>query len=111
MNRGREGVRRSRRAFDSACHVSTPPPSQPLRLGSQKAIRRERHTSAKANWRKDAEAQEALKTSISQVCPPRKACVHRRVYIGRPSTTFAHTPHPTMSRVPCPVSLGPHPGL
>jgi hypothetical protein len=43
-------------------------PLQPVKLGSQRGIRRERHTSAKSAWRVDEEAQAALRAAISQVC-------------------------------------------
>ncbi|GAX85636.1 hypothetical protein CEUSTIGMA_g13051.t1 [Chlamydomonas eustigma] len=40
---------------------------RPVKLGSQRGIRKERHTSAKSTWRVDEEAQAAVRAAISQV--------------------------------------------
>ena len=51
-------------------HLHTPfpfPPLQGLKLGSQRAVRRERHTSAMAAWRRNTAAQDALKETIAKV--------------------------------------------
>ena len=42
-------------------------PLQGLKLGSQRAVRRERHTSAMAAWRRNTAAQDALKETIAKV--------------------------------------------
>ena len=70
-SRGREevwnGDRRSTHTHTCCPTCICSPYPQAVQLGSQRAVRRERHTSAKANWRKDPGAQEAIKTAISQV--------------------------------------------